>query len=145
MPLPPTAWLTYTNQIYRFAVAYPDTYVLLDQASAQDKAQPQRLLQVRFQDKRIASAPTAGLELPQFQIEVFDNAAALPLARWLDDRDVRGERADVTLGGQPGLRVTLMTMMAPNQFYYVAQGPYIYRLTPLGPFSERMLASFSFS
>ena len=145
MAVAPTAWLTYTNQTYHFSIAYPNTYVLLDQASAQDQAQVKRVFQVRFQDQRIAASPIAHMEPPQFQIEVFDNTATLALGRWVEDHRMNGERADVKIGGQPGLRVTLMTMMAPNQFYYVAQGPYVYRLTPLGPFSEQMLASFSFS
>jgi len=145
MPAQPTGWLTYTNEIYHFTVSYPNTYVTLGDDQNQAQAQAKHIFQVRFQDQRIAAAATASLEPPQFQIEVFDNTANVPLARWLDEQGVRGERADVTLGGQAGLRVSLMTMMAPNQFYYVAQGPYIYRLTPLGPFSEQMLASFKLS
>lgn len=142
-PITPTAWLTYTSQTYRFTIVYPDTYTPLDQGSTTDPSQAQRLFQVRFQDQRLASGATAGLELPQFQIEVFDNSAALPLERWLDEHDITGERAEAAVGRQSGLKVTLMTMMAPNQFYYLAQGMYVYRLTPLGPFSEHMLASFS--
>lgn len=145
LPAEPTGWLTYTSQTYRFTIVYPNTYIPLDQEGTQEQSQAQRLFQVRFQNQHIANGATAGLELPQFQIDVFDNTAALPLARWLDDHAVTGERAEATVGGQAGLKVTLMTMMAPNQFYYVVQGSYVYRLTPLGPFSERMLASFSLS
>jgi hypothetical protein len=31
--------------------------------------------------------------------------------------------------------------LAPNAFYYVAAGPYVYRFTPLGPSGDKILKS----
>ncbi len=144
MPAPPTEWQTYTNQPYLFTVHYPNTYVLLDPATPADQLQAARVFQARFQDQQIASGPLAAMEPARFQIDVLDNSAGRDLAQWLDEHAVAGQRAEATIGGQAGLRVTLMTMQAPNLFYYVARGPYVYRLTPLGPLAEQMLASFGF-
>ncbi|GAB4194245.1 MAG: hypothetical protein OHK0022_09980 [Roseiflexaceae bacterium] len=145
MPALPTEWLTYTSQPYQFTITYPNTYILLDPANPPDQLQGVRLAQLRFQDERIASGPLAAVEPARFQIDIFDNSGGLSLERWLEDHAISGQRAEATIGGQSGLRVTLMTMQAPNLFYYVARGSYVYRLTPLGPLAEQMLASFSFT
>ncbi|HEU4329325.1 MAG TPA: hypothetical protein VFS21_39670 [Roseiflexaceae bacterium] len=144
MPALPTEWLIYTNQSYLFTVRYPNTYVLLEPANPADPLQAARVFQARFQDQQIASGPLAAMEPARFQIDVFDNSSGRDLAQWLDDHAITGQRADASVGGQAGLRVTLMTMQAPNLFYYVARGAYVYRLTPLGPLGEQMLASFGF-
>lgn len=145
MPALPTEWQTYSNPAYHFTISYPNTYVLLEPVSSADQLQAARLFQARFQDQRIATGPLAAVEPARFQIDVFDNSGTLDLARWLDEHAIAGQRAEASVGGQAGLQVTLMTMQAPHLFYYTARGPYVYRLTPLGPLAEQMLASFGFT
>lgn len=139
----PTQWLTYTDQVFGFSISYPDTYVILDKPSSPETPPAGMVHQVRFQDKHLASGATADLEPPQFRIEVFDNAAGASLDQWLSDHQVTGTRTPAPIGKQQGVQVSLNTMMAPNQFYYLAHGSYIYRLTPLGQYGIQMLGSFT--
>jgi hypothetical protein len=87
----------------------------------------------------------ADREPPQFRIEVFDNPHGITLAQWLDDQHVTGTRTEVPIGTATGTLVSNNTLMAPNQFYYLAHGSAIYRLVPLGAYGLDMLASFKLS
>jgi hypothetical protein len=51
----------------------------------------------------------------------------------------------VQVGGADGIRLTDQTLLAPNSFYYVARGPFVYRLTPLGGLSSEMLETVLFT
>jgi hypothetical protein len=57
----------------------------------------------------------------------------------------RVTRQAVQVGGLEGLRLTDQTLLAPNTFYYVARGPFVYRFTPLGGLSSQMLATVRFT
>lgn len=140
---PPADWTRYTDQQFGFSIAYPNTYMILNAATTSATA-PNLVHQVWFQDKTIASGATAALEPPAFAVEVFANADALTLAQWLDANEPHGDatRTAVTVGNTPGYKIALTTYVAPGQFYYVAAGKAVYRLTPLGQYGEEMLKSF---
>ena len=73
-------------------------------------------------------------------------AQTMPLGEWLRSTgqapaDATAEAVRLRQAGE-AWRVAHRALMAPNTFYYVAGSKYVYRLTPLGPYSEEMLASF---
>jgi hypothetical protein len=142
-PAQPTDWLRYTDQQFGFSITYPNTYVLLDAATA-SAAAANPVHRVWFQDKTIASGATAALEPPAFAVDVFANPDGLALAQWLDANEPHRDatRTAVTVGDTPGYKVALTSYVAPGQFYYVAAGNAVYRLTPLGQYGEEMLKSF---
>ena len=114
----------------------------LDEPAPLSTVAPNLVQRVRFQDKQLAAGETAQLEPPQFVIEVSDNKAGISLERWIDaNMPPGGSRSAATVGNRRGYQVTLNIMLAPNQFYYVADGAYVYRITPMGQYSEKMLAS----
>lgn len=139
----PEKWRVYANQQFGFSIAYPDTYVVLDNDSPREPPVEGRVYQVRFQDSKLAASDTADLQLPQFRIELFEKPQGTTLEQWLDNHGIAGARSPVTIGDRNGYKVSYETMQAPNEFYYVAGDRYVYRLTPLGPHSEAMAATFS--
>jgi hypothetical protein len=88
------------------------------------------------------------MEPPQFAIRVFANDEGLSVDQWLRQSEVLGgEEFQVeaySLGGVEGVRLTSRLLLAPGQHIYVAKGRYIFQLTPLGEYSNQMLASFAF-
>lgn len=143
MSAAPTGWSTLTNQQYRFSIAYPDAYTVLDEPVAPPADLPDLVFRARFQDREIAASDTADLNPPMFSIEIFANPGQLALDAWIDRQGPRGSRRELTIGGKPGYEVTLPTQLAPNQFLYVAHDAHVFRLIPLGPFSADMLRSFT--
>ena len=51
----------------------------------------------------------------------------------------------VEVGGVKGVRLTDRALLAPNVFCYFARGPFIYRFTPLGIHSDKMLSTVKFT
>jgi hypothetical protein len=135
-------WLTYTDPERGISIKYPDTYTILPETEPFAGIRTQLIHRVRFQDKVLASGPTANLEPPQFTIEVFENPESLDLMDWLDRNVPNGSRAEVSIGSLAGTKVTMQTMMAPNEFYYLAGEREIYGLIPLGSYASEMLPSF---
>ena len=139
-------WLTYTDQEYGFSLQYPDSYVILPEGTRGDNQQAAPLHVVRFQTKEIASGEMADVEPAQFAIEIYQRPASIGLRDWIQTSRFAPQNATFEAvelaGAQEGLKVTLQTLMAPNQFYYYATEKLIYRITPLGSYSAEMLTSF---
>lgn len=135
------SWLTYQDQDFPYSIAYPDTYVILPAEIQSGTAGPELLHQVRFLDHQLASGDTADLEIPNFRIEIFD-LGNRTLETFLDDEFDRGNREPFNQEGIIGLRVFLDQMIAPNEFYYFTHQNHVYKLTPIGEYSQEMLASF---
>jgi len=81
---------------------------------------------------------------------VYDNASRQPLDSWLAASGAtrtlaRAAREAVTVAGTPAIRLTDQALLAPNTFYYVARGRFVYRFTPLGGRSDEMLATVRFT
>ncbi len=143
-------WLVYRNEEFGFQVRYPSAYVLMppSPATMEGGEMPRHVAEFLFQDQDLARGDTAAMEPPQFAIRIFANEEGLPLEQWLRQSEVLGtEEFQVeaySLGGVEGVRVTSRLLLAPGQHIYVAKGPYIFQLTPLGEYSNQMLASFAF-
>lgn len=139
----PEGWSFYTEDTFHFSISYPSNYAAQQlAASAAGNVSPVHA--VSFRDKSVASSGTGVADLPAFSVEVFANGSGLSLDRWIDANDARpnSTRTPVTLGNAPAVKVELSTYIAPGQFYYVAQGKYVYRITPVGPFADQLLQSF---
>ena len=79
-----TQWLTYVDQRFGFSISYPDGYVILDEVELLRDISPNLVQRVRFLDAGLAHGDTANLEPPNFSIELFDNAPAIPLGQWIE-------------------------------------------------------------
>lgn len=142
----PSEWPTYRDKAYSFTIRYPKTFVILREPTRQSEAALHVRHRVRFQDKQLAAGQTAAIEPPQFSIEVLENERSLSLRDWLASAVHVGAEDSVEPfhldGAGEGLRVRYAMQLAPNEFYYFARGKYIFKLTPLGQYSEQMLNSF---
>lgn len=139
-------WQIYRDDTYGYEIRYPPNYLI--QKGAQQK-EPQPLQQIHFQDRELAQSDTASLQPPQLSIEVFDNSSRLPLEKWLKEHRVleswmKFQVEPYSLSGALGVRLSSQLLLAPNEFIYLPHGPYVFKLTPLGEFSEQMLATFKF-
>jgi hypothetical protein len=140
-----STWLTYANPQYGVSVQYPRDYKV---SALNDQIQPAALSRVGFQLASL-TRPT-GMEPPEFAIDVFANTAGAALDSWLASSGAtaqfrRPAQDAITIGGVDGIRIIEQTLVAPNTFYYVARGPYVYRFTPLGRHSEEMLKTVRFT
>ncbi len=136
----PVQWQVFSDKALGFSIQYPSTYQAASDPAAQT---PAGLLgQIRFSDTALAASDSGLPELPQFTVDVFSNSGKLPLDQWLDSAKVQGNRVPVVIDNLQGYQVTLNIELAPNQFYYIANGAHIYKLTPLGEYGEQMLKSF---
>ncbi|MGC8839428.1 MAG: hypothetical protein ACP5UM_13545 [Anaerolineae bacterium] len=142
-------WLVYRNEEFGFQVRYPSVYVLMPVLQTLEGSEkPKPVAEFLFQDQDLARGDTAAMEPPQFAIRVFANDEGLSVEQWLRQSEVLGaEEFQVEaypLAGAEGVRLTSRLLLAPGQHIYVARGRYIFQLTPLGEYSNQMLASFAF-
>jgi hypothetical protein len=146
MPAPsPAQWLTYRDERFGFSFQYPDSYVVLEEKEPLSQIHPNLVHRVRLLEKQLAESETASLQPPNFSVEVFSNPSGLSLRQWIESQAaLQGEQTDETIGGAQCVRVTLTTLMAPNEFHFCAHGGYVYRLIALSPYQDEMLASFRF-
>jgi hypothetical protein len=140
-------WLLYRNDEYGFALRYPTDYVVI---RPRDRLRPAPLFRVGFQEASLAASPIADREPSQFAVDVYENPSQQPLDAWLATSGVtrnleRAAHENVRVGGVHGIRLVDQALLAPNTFYYVGRGPFVYRFTPLGRFSEQMLETVRFT
>jgi hypothetical protein len=140
----PAKWLTYLDTKFGFSISYPDSYVLLPEAELPKDGAPGLVRRVRFLNSALANSDTANLQPPDFSIALFENPSAISLKAWVDANAPKGSIEEVKLDEVSCLKVTMTTLMAPNQFYFCAWNKYVYQLTPLGTYAEEMLKSFKF-
>lgn len=137
----PVDWLNYQDQAFLFSIDYPDTYTILPETILLEETDPVMAHRVRFQDIALATGDTASFEIPKFTIEIFE-LGDLTLDAFLDNYATGAEREVYTQGDLTGFRVFFNRLSAPNEFYYFSSHGYVYKLTPLGKYSEEMLHSF---
>jgi len=135
------SWLIYQDQTFPFSLAYPDTYTILENDTLVEKSELNPIHQVRFLEKQLAEGDTSDLEIPNFTIEIY-NLEEQSLESFLDKNFPQGQREQISLNNLNGLRVFFKNLIAPNQVYYLSDQGYVYRLIPMGEFSQEMLASF---
>ena len=141
-PGTPVTWQVHTDPRFHFSIAYPDAYVILNEPDQLSGITPQPVQRVRFLNKTTAAGELADRAPADFAVEVFENTGHVPLEAWLDANAPQGTRTAATVGNTTGYEVALQIMLAPNRFYYVARGDYVYKLTPLGQYSVEMQTSF---
>jgi hypothetical protein len=138
-----STWLPYSNQQYGVALRYPPTYTIVQLTNP---LQPAPIFRVGFQLASLTNP--AGPEPPLFEIDVYDNASQQALDAWLASNVVsRGTATNtaVQVGGQSGIEVAYQVLLAPDTFYYVARGSFVYQFTPLGTYSDTMLSTVQFT
>lgn len=141
----PTQWLTYRDERFGFSFQYPDSYVILEEIELLSQIDPNLVHRVRLLEKQLAESETAQLQPPNFSVEVFSNPTGLSLRQWIETvAALQGEQTSETIGGAQCVRVTLTTLMAPNEFHFCSHGGYVYRLIALTPYQDEILASFRF-
>lgn len=129
------SWQVYRNEDYGLELRYPEKYVLQQPGG---EPQPRPALRLWFGEEIAADSPVAGRVPPLFAVDVYDNPEQQDLRDWLEATGVRVQPGRRTLtphevASREGLVLALSAQLAPNTFYYVAAGPYVYRFTPLGP------------
>ena len=138
-------WIEYKDAQFGFSVSYPNTFVILEETEDLSAIDATMAGRVRFQTRALAKGDTAALELPQFEIEVYDNINSLSLGDYIDQYSEPGERAEYEINGLKGFQVAIDHPLAPNVFYYFAHGDHVFKLIPLGQYSENILESFQIS
>lgn len=145
LPAGHEGWRTYLLDEYRLELRHPPDFVVMPSG---DRPAFVTRFRVWFQPSTIANSPVGGLSPPPLALDIFDNPRGEALDAWLGRPgavpQARFGRQPVTVGGVAAIRVTGSLQLAPNVFYYVARGPYIYRFTPLGLVGEQILATVSF-
>lgn len=134
-------WLTYQDQIFLFSIDYPESYSILPEEDLSLGSETGLLKNLRFLDQQLASGNTADLEIPNFTIEVYD-LGNHTLETFLEVNFDRGDQEIIELGELSGIRVSFNQLIAPNEFYYFSENGYVYKLTPMGLYSQEMLGTF---
>jgi hypothetical protein len=134
-------WLTYLDEQFNFSIAYPESYTILPEIGQLQEVKSGLIQQVRFQDVKLTASKDVSLDLPQFTIELYA-LGNLTLEEFIKST-INGVKFDqFNLGGLPGFRIKLNTLIAPNEFYFFTDDVYVFKLIPLGQYSQKMLASF---
>lgn len=139
-----STWSTYANRRFELTLRYPPDYAATE---IDTPSLPARVLRLALQPVSLRN-PT-GLEPPAFAVDVYDNVSRQSLSAWLTGSGLvagmrRPTQDAVQVGGVPGVRVIDQILLAPNTFYFVARGQFIYRFTPLGPYSDQILDTVRF-
>lgn len=137
----PVNWLVYRDDTYKFSISYPDVYVILPEIELLRDIDPDLAHRVRFQDADLAKGDTADLEPAQFTVEIFKSTTS-SLESFLDTKMPGARREPYKIGDLQGYRVSTNLLMAPNEFYFFPGNGYVYKLTPMGAYSQEMLESF---
>jgi hypothetical protein len=140
----PTAWLTYVDAQLGFSIQYPDTYALLPETQPLKDIAPGLIQRVRFLNDQLAKSDTADFQPPDFSIEVFENPSGTSLNAWVQANAAKGSSEETRLDDAACVKLTLATLLAPNEFYYCAWNNAVYKLIPLGTYGPDMLKSFKF-
>jgi hypothetical protein len=130
----PVSWKTYVDEKFGFRLDYPQAYTPVVNPE-RGPSDPAPIHQVSFQEG------IGDIAMDQFSIEVFENGG-LSLEDWLNAHGPEGSLTPAEIGDHSGYQITLNIEIAPNQFYYVADGSNVYKLTPLGPHGQEMPNSF---
>jgi hypothetical protein len=135
-------WLTYFDQAFSFSIIYPQTYTILPEFANSVIDDPVKVHQVRFQDIQLATGDSAEFELPTFTIEVFE-LGDQTLEAFIAQIEPGGHKEEYQVNNLNGFRVYYNQLIAPNEFYFFSANGYVYKLTPLGSYSQEMLHSFN--
>jgi hypothetical protein len=137
-----STWLSYSNQQYGVALRYPPNYSV---GQPTNQLQPAPIFRVGFQ---LGPFTPASPLPPLFAIDVYNNTSQQSLDAWLASNVVSlgtATRTMVQIGGQSGIEIAYQALLAPNTFYYVARGSFVYRFISVGTYSDTMLGTVQFT
>ncbi len=141
----PVNWIAYADPNFGFSLRYPDIYTTLTEPQNFADVAPDLIGRFRLLEPSLAKSDFAELEPPKFSIEIYANDAGLSLNDWLDANLPSGDKETVQIDGINCTKLTQQILLAPNQFIVCEYSGNIYKFTPLGLYSEDILASFKFS
>jgi hypothetical protein len=135
---------SYRNDTYAFEVRYPASVVVV---APRGRPEPPPRSRVWFQDRKVATSELAAYQPPLLEVAVYDRPSGASLDSWIDGSGVfrdpgRFAREPARVGTLDAVRLTDTLQLAPNVFYLLARGPFVYRLTPLGELGEQLLRTF---
>ncbi|MEW5830369.1 MAG: hypothetical protein AB1846_15885 [Chloroflexota bacterium] len=140
----PVNWIAYTDPNFGFSLQYPDIYTILSEPQNFSDIAPSMIGRWRLLDSSLANSDVADLEPPKFSIEIYANDEGFSLNEWMDANLPGGDKESVEIDGANCTKLTRQALLAPNQFIVCEYGGNMYKFTPLGLYSEEILASFNF-
>lgn len=141
----PIQWSDYLDTTLGFSLSIPSLYIPLKEPSSLADVNPALLGRLRLLEPDLANSAFAEMEPPKFSVEVYSNVQALSLADWLSTNSSDGDLESVQVDGVDCQKITLKIQLAPNQFILCDHDNKLFKLTPLGPESDKILASFKFT
>jgi len=141
----PVNWTAYTDPNFGFSLQYPDTYTILEEPPNFTEISPTMIGRLRMLEPSLANSDFAELEPPKFSIEIYANDEGLSLNAWVDANLPGGDKENFEIDGANCTKLTRQALLAPNQFIVCEYSGNMYKFTPLGLYSEEILASFKFS
>ena len=141
----PVNWITYIDPNFGFSLQYPDTYTTLAEPQNFAEIAPALIGRLRLLEPSLAKSDFAELEPPKFSIEIYANDPGLSLNDWMDANMPSGDKETAQIDNINCTKLTQQILLAPNQFIVCEYSGNIFKFTPLGLYSEEILASFKFS
>lgn len=142
---PPPTWKTYQIESVGVRFRLPPDFERLE---TDEHPMPGALLHAAFDRPVPTDSPLFGRTPAAFSLDVFANPERRHLDDWLREAGIRvlpGRRSlsPAAVAGRVGVQVSDSAQLAPNVFYYVAAGRFVYRFVPLGAVGEKILGSVS--
>lgn len=141
----PIQWSDYQDTTLGFSLSIPSLYIPLKEPTSLADVNTNLLGRLRLLEPDLANSDFAEMEPPKFSVEVYSNVQALSLEDWLSTNTSDGDLESVQVDGVDCQKITLKIQLAPNQFIFCDHDNRVYKLIPLGPESEKILASFKFT
>jgi hypothetical protein len=149
LQVPQAGQTAYTDPLYSFSIAYPQSFVVQPQDTAKlAQFTPTPVASIFFMNPTMAAGALAGVEPPDLAVRIYQAEAVDSLQSWLRAVGLASAASGAT--AQPyrnahisGLKVCQATMLAPGCSVYVLHNDRVYQLTPISREGEAMLETFA--